>query len=1389
MGSFKESDVMKLESSEVRKYASPQAHIDDLNKRKNKNDENSTSLTHDIELQIETALKGEQKIFFELIQNADDTRATQISMQIIGSYLLIMHDGQDFSESDVEKICDIAQQRYQDKSNEQGKTGYKGIGFKAIFSVADRVHIVSGDGDCHYSFRFDKNHFVGSRTPSAAYPWPIIPIWTTFEDCSDNPRQVLAQVQENIGKTFIIAKLKAVAQVALANDLKLMREDPKPILFLRSIKEIHLVENEVKFSIKKAGSDVSVKDGIDLYVNRSGWPSWQLLSTWLAFEYILSESELEEANKAIAHANLSNYECPQRIKDAKSTTITFALQIKNDRVVPVVSPLFSYLPTRVHCGFPLVVNADFLLNAERTQLTENPWNDMLMYRIAYGSFLLMQKIAAMPRFRSQVLELVPSESAPISLPTRLRAEYCRGYQEGCAVVAFIPAHNSNDLLRMSKLTAYHDLTGFYKIFTENNPSKAFIDYTLDNIGAISGRIGGFGFGDLSSLLYGYATRNKTVYFQQRLLQYLVEFSKSNPFVLPTLKNTPFLLTTLGAVIAPHQLFFSDTQLASMPVSVKINFLEPTVFGDNKTFRAWLENLGVKKLTPIEFIRGYLLPMIGGQQLNESNIVSVTSFIKDHYDELNQNDLRSLQNLLVLNQGGQRIPAYIAYLSNVYHPAHPVEQDIVDTGRLVSPAYLADITDSSHVESWKQFWLKLRVSESISAHVISIDELWVKSLYQDKERMPRLKLGVIHHFYYVDFIHLLNTEGYGKIVWSAIGSALSSSGMEPSCVNTVQHFLTSNEVCKDDGGRFHVSSRLYSSRLAPLVRGVKPVANLPIALTEQAESYLGIQVRLSLADCLEILGFLSNSQVGGARHYGVFLQLLDLSRRTMDNADFCLKDTLQDRSILLPAENGALRPASALKFFNLKNVPIGHSSQWFKHYGDISVEDRLRLAALLGLAIVNHSDVQINAIPLTSSAADAEDPKEKLRKSLALIAYCSTDSSDEVAAKHQFLNEIIEPLQFVPASVITLEHGGVGLQTVSCYQKGDVIYYQYSISDIRTNREFCKLLGKLFALNKKAKAILPWVTCLPHEQLMQQLQVEHYDLDAIEETIANFAEQGAAALSSSGMLPPPINSFSPIKTSSQQLEPGSSEERQVLQHIGELKLDDTPMKVKRAGHKSFLASAELVKIADLVPTMDVIVVQDEGSPTEEGGTPPSSPLMAGSPVGSGMRQGTRRDNDPEKNKATGDWGEIIVYRWLENHYRAKLQNKYMGFEMTPNKFGFMLRREEPDGKVTELTICWNNKPYYKNQQDSGMPYDFSITKKSGDIVKKRIVEVKSTTSSSAADLYISGNELAMMVKYKAHCRLFRVYDVGSELPKLAIKKDPASVVRQNNPAIRKVVVKM
>ena len=174
-----------------------------------------------------------ERFIFELLQNADDQpqedSLVNVTLKTLTEDLLFLHSGKPFSEADVESISSIGDST---KKNDSEKTGYKGIGFKSVFSEAETVYINSGN----FSFAFDKKSPVYSNEEDMdAIPWQIKPIW-------EEKYRLPKEVQEE--SLFFSAPVGIALNVESQNILRYdkiittLLSEPRFAIFLRNIGNI-----------------------------------------------------------------------------------------------------------------------------------------------------------------------------------------------------------------------------------------------------------------------------------------------------------------------------------------------------------------------------------------------------------------------------------------------------------------------------------------------------------------------------------------------------------------------------------------------------------------------------------------------------------------------------------------------------------------------------------------------------------------------------------------------------------------------------------------------------------------------------------------------------------------------------------------------------------------------------------------------------------------------------------------------------------------------------------------------------------------------------------------------------------------------------------------------
>lgn len=425
---------------------------------------------NELELYTET-----ERFFFELLQNADDMpvgKFVDVKVRLLEDHLAFMHNGQHFQREHVKAIADAAQSS---KKGDVTKTGYKGIGFKSVFSDSETVYIKSSD----YSFKFDKTYFLNNsfdkiyegyfnskneeerkkrrrqfEGSEANYenidsiPWQIKPIWVNFKDYPDE----IANIEEFRLRQFVSFFLKighdTIIEKAYEEKMVKLLNEPRFLIFLRHIRSISFnqgQENEIKIDVEKLSyrTTITLNDREPI--------------TYIPFSSDIALSNEEFKKAGFTFRKESNGDVvrfiengkelkgiPEKIHHLEKTQISFAAKLYDGRILPLKSDesiLFNYLPTSDRrFGFPVLVNGDFITKTDREFiLQENKWNHFLLYNIGYSLVKWAEELASIEFPYYSNINVLPQAllNEKDEKVGEINKAFNRGLQDGLGVFSVI----------------------------------------------------------------------------------------------------------------------------------------------------------------------------------------------------------------------------------------------------------------------------------------------------------------------------------------------------------------------------------------------------------------------------------------------------------------------------------------------------------------------------------------------------------------------------------------------------------------------------------------------------------------------------------------------------------------------------------------------------------------------------------------------------------------------------------------------------------------------------------------------------------------------------------------------------------------------------------------
>ncbi|GFV92449.1 DUF3883 domain-containing protein [Trichonephila clavipes] len=625
---------------------------------------------------IQTALSGQSKFVFEILQNADDAfedPSQEIEVQFVlqENYFIVHHNGKGFDVNDVERICDYASQIEEVKATDLSKTGYKGLGFKSLFNLSDCIYIYSNK----YSFRFDKTYWSDSQN----IPWQVVPIWCEYSELPLHEKYSYDQ------PVNLILKVNIANQ--LGSQLKELVDQPELLLHLNRINKLSVNLNGQKYFLERKVEKHGVFNRIDFFKNQ------HIASTWLS--RTLNQSVPKEVQAFTLGASRFIY--PDKIKKAKEVPFTFALRCDEalKEIARIRGLCYSTLPTQLELTLPYHINSYFILNLDRTQLHENEWNEFLIYQIGYLQLNVLKDLAEVDYLKNYVIELFVRE---ISHPyASFNKAFSKGLMEAKSKIGWLPAHQGPRLLKLGE--AWTDETDFFKQnFQEIRDNQIYpylINYdvkgqqTLTSINGVERFTYEQLFGDFRYKYYPQLTSSGYINFVDYLFKKLTG-SPTNGKAMCMLKDLTFLKAMDGTLLSPKTALLEENE-TPIPDFSMLNPIDNKYLPlNNAKLMDWLVSLGAKRLrTPIQILRESIMKWIDSDtfylKITINNHLKVVNYLAKNFDQLTLSENEKLkEKLLILTETSKFRLAKQCYLPDVV----PVEEfsDVISSEEKISSCY-------------------------------------------------------------------------------------------------------------------------------------------------------------------------------------------------------------------------------------------------------------------------------------------------------------------------------------------------------------------------------------------------------------------------------------------------------------------------------------------------------------------------------------------------------------------------------------------------------------------------------------------------------------------------------------------------------------------------------
>ena len=664
----------------------------------------------------------DERFIYELLQNAVDSfnsKNNLLDIKIVAQegYLVFMHNGEAFSQRDVEGLCDVGNGN---KMKDIQKIGYKGIGFKSVFRASNCVYIKSGD----YCFKFDKavwNNYwdsnwkneYGEKDPDKNYlmPWQIIPIETT------------TPIQIDTTGYNVVTYIQTKNLAELSESVKTLLRTSQFLLFLtaKNVRMTYVESGVPQQIIEKQTFD----NEISLLVNGKEE------SRWLYHMIPNVPINDEELRLRIAE----DQKTPDKLKidehgktlSVNTFDIAFAVQIENkdgERIVKTADNpvMYTYLPTSFKFGdegFPFLVNANFITDAGREQLIkDSEWNKLLISKIPE---LYLKWVATFSREIKNYYDVLPKKSYGVS--DKLRLAYDTAAKSAIETIPFIPSLRTNELLKSND--AFIDRIGLADIM-KHQLLFAHIDRIYNrtfeqesNIVANQGvtilkQYGVFvfdqskfkAFFDDKEAINGISSDEDVKLI--KLLHECCLLNEDSDFE-QQLQEIPFLLNNHNQLALPCQLCTHVLEDAD-EINADVQTINADIYNQLSQYDLdWLKKLGLSEPSDTSIIDTGRLFEEG--VVTRDNAIEVCYYIYSLYKKgcLDEKQCDQLGELKVLTKNGSMICAKDAYLSNEYYPKLNIEP-FYEKDWYISPDYILNMLQID-IDMFVAFLCRIGVSQN------------------------------------------------------------------------------------------------------------------------------------------------------------------------------------------------------------------------------------------------------------------------------------------------------------------------------------------------------------------------------------------------------------------------------------------------------------------------------------------------------------------------------------------------------------------------------------------------------------------------------------------------------------------------------------------------------
>ncbi|MDE0423836.1 MAG: endonuclease NucS [Candidatus Poribacteria bacterium] len=596
------------------------------------------SFKHHRSFFYEQLYKEKTHCIYELIQNAVDSKSSQLELRLKENELFVWNDGDQFSEKDVRNICSLGS-----SSKDLTQIGTFGIGFKSVYNYTDCPEIYSGNE--HFCIR-DLTQPEGIDKMIPQIVEQISRGRTVFrlpfkDDLSQEDIGLLKDQFCKLGERYVLLFLR-----------DLQRDFKRPFKTIKWIDERD-DQTGICSCIHHRHSKIQGASEVELTMSLNG--ENQLSEMFLVFHKVVQPPQyvIDALLKQTKHD-----EKRQKIQKSakKRQPIEIAFKLHNSGSITAIDGncvLFAYLPTQKETHLKFLIQARYQTTSGREGIqspSENPWNRWLVQETAKFLPEILEQLKAAgllePAFFS-VLPLnednVPSEFLPIA----------EALQKAMQERAFVPTEDGRYAKAENVFYPHH---GSLRKLVECSwiyPNSSWLHADIGRSGRAfrvmrEAKIKEINF----SQVLNWLEQRDCNWFKTKSnewLRSLYNYLNSQQSELERIKKLPLVRLENGRHVCASEAFFppetDEARKEIAPFLDELPILQSALLEgeEGNDIKAFLDKLDVEGLDPEDMIGKWILPQYSrcDKPSKEQNLLHVRYIFKV-WDKLSGYEHRNLK---------------------------------------------------------------------------------------------------------------------------------------------------------------------------------------------------------------------------------------------------------------------------------------------------------------------------------------------------------------------------------------------------------------------------------------------------------------------------------------------------------------------------------------------------------------------------------------------------------------------------------------------------------------------------------------------------------------------------------------------------------------------------